>query len=236
MIEALVDRLKYLRKTNNISQKKLAEEINVSPGNIGDWERGRSKPSIDAIYQLSRFYKISMDWLISGEDFYTTNNANDISHVNESEEEYNTHEFSMRNYEYSKKIGDRILSLRKSLNLSQKDFCKIINLSQSRLSEIEQNKNKPSYETLISIKSKFDISLDELLTNKPLENISTHNKISDSDHELLSKFNKLDKNDQDKILGMIELKLFEKSPISKKVTSSSFHQEETATKELAQAN
>ena len=60
-------------------------------------------------------------------------------------------------------VGSRIKYLRLKNNLNQKDFCKKINLGQSRLSEIESDKTKPSFDTLISINKTFDISLDWLM-------------------------------------------------------------------------
>jgi len=63
-------------------------------------------------------------------------------------------------------VGKRIKDIRARQGLNQKDFCKIINLSQGRLSEIEQGKNYPSFETLRSIKENFDVSLDWLITGR----------------------------------------------------------------------
>ena len=58
------DKLIEIRKMKNISQKELAEKINVSPGNIGDWERGRANPGAEAIIKLCNFYEISADELL----------------------------------------------------------------------------------------------------------------------------------------------------------------------------
>lgn len=63
-------------------------------------------------------------------------------------------------------VGDRIKDLRKKEGLNQLDFCKKINLSQGRLSEIEKGKNNPSYETLVSIKNIFNVSLDWLVSGE----------------------------------------------------------------------
>lgn len=57
-------------------------------------------------------------------------------------------------------VGSRIKWLRTSNNLNQKEFCDNINLAQSRLSEIESNKTKPSFDTLLAIKETYSVSLD----------------------------------------------------------------------------
>lgn len=51
--------LKELRAKKGVSQVDLAKAIGVSNGNVGDWERGRSKPGFDALIELSRFFEIS---------------------------------------------------------------------------------------------------------------------------------------------------------------------------------
>ncbi len=62
------ERIKHLREESRITQAELAKEIGVSPGNVGDRERGRAKPGFDALLALSRFFQISVDWLMTGED------------------------------------------------------------------------------------------------------------------------------------------------------------------------
>ena len=51
--------LKELRAQKKVSQIELARAIGVSNGNVGDWERGRSKPGYDALVALSRYFEIS---------------------------------------------------------------------------------------------------------------------------------------------------------------------------------
>jgi len=60
------ERIKMLRKINNISQANLAKKIGVSSGNVGDWERGRAKPGMDALISLIQYFDVSADWLLLG--------------------------------------------------------------------------------------------------------------------------------------------------------------------------
>jgi len=48
-------------------------------------------------------------------------------------------------------IGKRLKLLRKTHNLTQKEFATSINISQGNLSEMEKDKISPSYDTLILI-------------------------------------------------------------------------------------
>lgn len=58
------DLLKDLRAKKGVSQIELARAVGVSNGNVGDWERGRSKPGYDALVALSRYFEISAGRLL----------------------------------------------------------------------------------------------------------------------------------------------------------------------------
>ena len=58
------DLLKELRIKKGVSQTDLARALGVSNGNVGDWERGRSKPGYVALTGLSRFFEVSADYLL----------------------------------------------------------------------------------------------------------------------------------------------------------------------------
>jgi transcriptional regulator with XRE-family HTH domain len=61
------ERVKMLRKIKKITQADLAKAIGVSPGNVGDWERGKTKPGSDALIALIQYFNVSADWLLIGE-------------------------------------------------------------------------------------------------------------------------------------------------------------------------
>ncbi|WP_281884193.1 helix-turn-helix transcriptional regulator [Paenibacillus sp. YYML68] len=51
----------------------------------------------------------------------------------------------------SSTIGERIRTVRKSNKLSQVEFANIAGVSQGTLSELEQDKYKPSLDTIIAL-------------------------------------------------------------------------------------
>ena len=57
-------RLKELRKTNNLTQAKLAENLNIAKSMIGAYEHGDFLISTHALYTLCKTYKISADYLL----------------------------------------------------------------------------------------------------------------------------------------------------------------------------
>lgn len=56
--------LKELRAQKGLSQGQLAKAIGVSPGNVGDWESGKSKPGYNALAGLARIFEVSADYLL----------------------------------------------------------------------------------------------------------------------------------------------------------------------------
>lgn len=107
-------------------------------------------------------------------------------------------------------LGQRIKNIRKRNKLNQVEFAKIIGVSQGTLSELEQDKYKPSIETIISIHKVFKVDLEWLLVNPNECNTLKDTYVSKAEGkevELLSLFRKLTDEDQNEIMGIIELKL-----------------------------
>ena len=63
------DRLKELRIEKNISQLELAKVVNMSKMAISHWESGHSEPSIAQLKELSKFFGVSVDYLIGNTSF-----------------------------------------------------------------------------------------------------------------------------------------------------------------------
>ncbi len=61
------DRIKELRKFKSLSQKDFGEFIQLSLMNVSDIERGKVKPSIDVIRKISKSFRVSPTWLLTGE-------------------------------------------------------------------------------------------------------------------------------------------------------------------------
>lgn len=56
-----------LRKEKNMTQRELAERINVSDKTISKWETGKSMPDLDCIGKLCETLGVSVNEIISGE-------------------------------------------------------------------------------------------------------------------------------------------------------------------------
>lgn len=61
------EKLCELRKNKGFTQEELAVALYVSRTAISKWESGRGYPSIDSLKEISRFFSVSIDDLLSGE-------------------------------------------------------------------------------------------------------------------------------------------------------------------------
>lgn len=60
-------KLQQLRKSRGLTQDELAQALFVSRTAVSKWESGRGYPSIDSLKELSAFFSVTIDDLLSGE-------------------------------------------------------------------------------------------------------------------------------------------------------------------------
>lgn len=61
------EKLQELRKNRGLTQEELAEALYVSRTAISKWESGRGYPGIDSLKEISKFFSVTIDDLLSGE-------------------------------------------------------------------------------------------------------------------------------------------------------------------------
>ena len=61
------EKLQELRKSRGLTQEELAEALYVSRTAISKWESGRGYPSIDSLKEISGYFSVSIDDLLSAE-------------------------------------------------------------------------------------------------------------------------------------------------------------------------
>lgn len=62
------EKLQLLRKNKGITQEELAEKLFVSRTAVSKWESGRGYPNIDSLKEISKFFSVSIDDLLSVEN------------------------------------------------------------------------------------------------------------------------------------------------------------------------
>lgn len=79
--------LKELRAQNGLTQGQLAKAAGVSPGNVGDWESGKSKPGYNALASLARIFDVSADYLLELTPEKASGDTDELRRLNEFKEE-----------------------------------------------------------------------------------------------------------------------------------------------------
>lgn len=69
-----------LRKKNNLSQEKLAEQVGVARQTISKWELGETSPDLKQSKKLSEIFNISLDELVN--DLKKENNNENVNNTN----------------------------------------------------------------------------------------------------------------------------------------------------------
>ena len=61
--------LNIVRKSRNLNQQKVAMDLNISREALSLYENGKREPSLDMLNKLSKYFNVSIDYLINGEEF-----------------------------------------------------------------------------------------------------------------------------------------------------------------------
>lgn len=81
------NRLKELRKEQNITQSNLAKILNVTQDSISLWEKNKRVPDTQYIIQLADYFNVSADYLLGrSDDFGNVDVPSDVKLS--SEEQY----------------------------------------------------------------------------------------------------------------------------------------------------
>jgi len=61
--------LREIRKKKRYSQLKVALDLAISREALSFYENGKRSPDIDMLLRLSRYFNVSIDYLITGKEF-----------------------------------------------------------------------------------------------------------------------------------------------------------------------
>ena len=73
-------RIKLLRSKNKLTQKKMAELLNVTPGTISKWEKNENSPN-DHISRIAEIFGVSVDSLLGMQPLSNDTNYRRLSAV-----------------------------------------------------------------------------------------------------------------------------------------------------------
>ena len=107
-------------------------------------------------------------------------------------------------------LQEKIKSIRLNANMTQSEFAKTLGISQGKVSELEKGTNKPSFDTLKSLKINFGISIDMLIDdNSKRDNFCVQSSLTDFEINILKLLSQLPDREKYKLEGMLEYKVAE---------------------------
>ena len=131
-------RLKEIRKENNITQKEVANVLNVERSTYTGWENGKNTIPLKQLIKICNYYKCSID--------YMTGLTNKNKYYCLIELDINV-------------IGKNLKTLRIKNKLKQKDVYSFLKISSSSYSSYETNKILIPTEIIYKIAKKFNCSM-----------------------------------------------------------------------------
>jgi len=64
----LGNRLRYLRKTLNLTQSELANKLGITRGTYAHYEIGKREPDYETLQKIADFFEVSTDYLLGRTD------------------------------------------------------------------------------------------------------------------------------------------------------------------------
>ena len=61
--------LKEIRKLKKLNQQKVAMDLNISREALSHYENGKREPSLSMLVAMSKYFNVSINYLITGEEF-----------------------------------------------------------------------------------------------------------------------------------------------------------------------
>lgn len=74
-------KLKELRISQNLTQKKIAEAVNLTQFTYSNYETGYTEPTIKTLVDIANYYNVTLDYLV-GRPF-----ASDVGYLTDNEKE-----------------------------------------------------------------------------------------------------------------------------------------------------
>ncbi len=61
--------LKNIRQQRHLNQQKVAIDLNISRESLSYYENGKREPSLSLLVAMSKYFNVSINYLITGEEF-----------------------------------------------------------------------------------------------------------------------------------------------------------------------
>ena len=135
-------RIKDLRVSHSLSQKEIADYLQINQSTYSKFELNKATIPIELLNKLANYYHVSLDYLLKISD---------------------DPNIDIVNFDIDKKqVGENLKKIRKELKLYQETLALEVGTSHSLISEYESGKKLVSLTYGYAICKKYHISLDYL--------------------------------------------------------------------------
>lgn len=137
------EKMKEIRENKELKQWQIANELKVDRSTYAGWETGKDTIPLRKLYELSNYYKISIDYITG------------LSKKN--------------NYIYSgdsidlNRVAKDLRKLRIDNNLKQRDIFNMLNIASSSYSVYETGQILIQTSFIYQIAKKYNSSIDEII-------------------------------------------------------------------------
>lgn len=140
-LEMNFERLLELREDNDLSQKDIAKMLKVSQASYSRWETGKEIIPLTKLNTLANYFSCSFDYLLK---LRKTNNFVETKKLNKTI------------------IGKRLLEVRNSNNITQRELADFLNTTSSTICAYEKGKTMILTAFAYQISKKYAVSMDWL--------------------------------------------------------------------------
>ena len=159
MMSIFSERLKELRKEKGLTQKELANKVNMGQGGYTHWETGKREPNFDKIKLLARYLDTSVDYLLGEVDDKRSSQAilNSLGETNNRLDEI-LNRIPNNNF-----ICSNLRRLREEKGLTIEDVEKALS-SRGKYLDWELGVSEPSIESTVDIANYFQVNVSSLFS------------------------------------------------------------------------
>ena len=82
----MTNRIRELRKENNITMKQLGEHLGLGESTISQYETGKREPDLKTLLKISEYFHVSVDYLLGhvSEPWFYLDNERILRELNDS--------------------------------------------------------------------------------------------------------------------------------------------------------
>lgn len=141
-----LEKIRYIREILDLTQREMADKLNVSKSTYGRWETGEKIIPLKHLVKLCNLANITLDYA--------------LGITNENKKTTTKIVFDMKN------VAIKIKEIRKINSLTQEQFASSINVARTVISNYEHNRFPIQTAFIIDICRKYNVSADWILDSK----------------------------------------------------------------------